>query len=547
MSEKRTPFNISAALSLFAGAIFYWLILGRQGILDPRSTIWLMEGDWFKHYTGWLHFLHEPWDWPLVKINSLLYPIGTSVTEMDCLPLLAIPFKMLRAWLPENPQYFGIWLLICFMLQGLFANLALQALGLSAVFSLAGSFFLISSPPLVFRLGHLALCGHFLILAALWLYIRTVRGGRKYPLLGFGILFATTAATHAYLLAMVLPIGVALAVHLFLARRTFLERRETAVRFFASLGLLALVCVPLGYFHIRQATAPAFSGYQADLLTFFTSFDTSRWVTSIRSPGGGYEGYAYLGLAGTGLLLYAGFARWKRRGRPLPAPYRPLLITCILMMIFAYSGRVTFGGNTILILDRFYRALEPLPSTFRTSGRFVWPLYYALWLYFMVVITRSLRPRRAMAVLVLAFALHWVEFSPWFFNRPDGSSQTHRYLTGLAASHIDFDSFRNLYYAPKVVPNHEEACQIGIWDEDVNRMVFYQATLHLMNINYAYAGRAPQAMIDRECKELDDRIRTKNLASDTLYVVDASTKGRFLAIPHIQCASLPGTASLCHI
>jgi hypothetical protein len=245
------------------------------------------------------------------------------------------------------------------------------------------------------------------------------------------------------------------------------------------------------------------------------------------------------------MLLYTGLARWKRWSPPLAAPYRPLLAICILMMIFAWSGRVTFGGNTILILDKAYRALEPLPSTFRTSGRFVWPLYYAMWLYFITVITRSLKPRWAMVILLLAFVIHWTEFSPWFENRFGGSAPTHRYQTGLATNQIDLDHFRNLYYAPKIVPKVK--CIIGIGDQDASRMIFYQATLHKMNINFAYAGRAPQAMIDRECEDLDERIREKIIASDTLYVVDAGAKERFLAIPGIHCSSLSDTASLCHL
>lgn len=76
----------------------------------------MLYGDWFKHYTGWLHFSHEAWSWPWVRIHSLLWPIGTSVTAMDSLPLMALLFKLFRNFLPPDSQYFGIWLLICFAL-----------------------------------------------------------------------------------------------------------------------------------------------------------------------------------------------------------------------------------------------------------------------------------------------------------------------------------------------------------------------------------------------------------------------------------------------
>lgn len=344
---------------------------------------------------------------------------------------------------------------------------------------------------------------------------------------------------------MVLAVSGALAFQVARAGTRRHSVFNTALRFLISLGVLAVVAVPLGYFDIRQVTASGFSGYQADLLTYFASFGTSRWVAPIRMPWGGYEGYAYLGLAGMGLLLLAGMERLRKRIPPLPDSYRPLLVVCLLMLVFAWSGRVTFGGNTILILDGFYRLLEPIPSTFRTSGRFVWPLYYAIWIYLITVVCRRFSARSSALILMAALVLHWAEFAPWFQATGPAGEDPYRYKTSWPPLPIDMSRYRALLFDPRM-DDPKAGCLIGLTDDDSQRRIFYQATMHHLAINYAYAGRVPMDAVRKACEKLDGRIRAGVLDPTLLYATDTKRSGRYLKIPGVSCERVTASASLCY-
>ena len=99
--------------------------------------------------------------------------MGSSVVFTDSIPVAALLFKLARDALPDHFQYFGMWTFACYILQGgfgwlisgLFTRIALQRLAMTALFVL--------SPLLPDRgIGHYALMAHWLVLAALYLYLR---------------------------------------------------------------------------------------------------------------------------------------------------------------------------------------------------------------------------------------------------------------------------------------------------------------------------------------------------------------------------------------
>ena len=127
--------------------------------------------------------------------------MGNGIIFSDSNPLLAFVFKPFNAWLPETFQYFGLWLLACFILQAWFGWKLVGLLTPSLWIRLLGTGLLVFSPPMFLRMGgHLSLSGHFLILAALYLALMPGLQKRR---LAWGGLLAATALVHAYLLAMV--------------------------------------------------------------------------------------------------------------------------------------------------------------------------------------------------------------------------------------------------------------------------------------------------------------------------------------------------------
>lgn len=55
---------------------------------------------------------------------AINYPQGAAVTYTDSVPLLAILFRLLSPILPTTFQYFGLYTLCCYILQGAAAAMA---------------------------------------------------------------------------------------------------------------------------------------------------------------------------------------------------------------------------------------------------------------------------------------------------------------------------------------------------------------------------------------------------------------------------------------
>ena len=174
------------------GAVFLAWIAGAR-ILDPTGIDWLMKGDWVPHHFGWHFFRIEPWRWPPGSIHSYYAPLGTSIGLTDSIPLAAYALKPFGGWLPAEFQYPGPWLLLSFTLQGALGARLVGRWIDSAWVQAAGGAFCVLLPMLLARVGHTALCSHWLVLWALLLATRTPPGGHA-PLDGAGARRRTGAA-----------------------------------------------------------------------------------------------------------------------------------------------------------------------------------------------------------------------------------------------------------------------------------------------------------------------------------------------------------------
>jgi len=199
------------------------------GILNPGHIEWLMHGDPAQHYFGWAFFRQEPWGWPPGLLTGLAAPLQTSIVFTDSIPLLALPLKLLAPLLPGTFQYFGLWMLACYLLLALFAWRLLTRLihntsPVSAALRALGVLLILLSPPLLLRgYGHEALMAHWLILAAINETLNPYRNRRWALWLGLALL------THAYLALMVAAFWFASFVHAILIQRGYTMPRRSGL------------------------------------------------------------------------------------------------------------------------------------------------------------------------------------------------------------------------------------------------------------------------------------------------------------------------------
>jgi hypothetical protein len=496
-----------ALLPLLLAILAFFLVIGPR-VLDPQNIAWLKDGDPATHYLGWLYFRNAPWAFPLGLNPSYGMELGSAIIFSDSNPLLALVFKPFNNWLPETFQYFGFWLLVCFVLQAWFAWKLLGLVTDNVLLRLLGTGLFVFSPPMFVRTGgHLSLSGHFLILAALYLALRPALQRRR---LAWGFL-AATALVHAYLLVMVALIWVAdLFGKMWIGR---LSRHQGLMELGTLFVLVSFCCWQAGYFSISDGAAGGgFGWYRMNLLALVDAQGWSFVMPNIPKAGGDHEGFNYLGL-GILLMVPVAIVAWYRCGILLKTLLcrRPfLLVAMIGLTLFALSNQIGFGVLTFSYpLPEFAVGLA---SIFRASGRMFWPVFYVIVLLLTYLVVRGYRPRVAMGLLAVALVVQIVD--------------TRIAWAGLRAA--------------KVVP------EASAWDSPMRDPFWDSAAAHYKNIraitprnqpdqwqaiasfsaahglktDAVYMWRMSPKVLDKAQREAQRRMASGEYDADTLYILD---------------------------
>jgi hypothetical protein len=533
---------------LLAGSfgLLWVLAIGGANVLDPRRLDWLLFGDWAQHLTGWLFFRQSAWSWPLGSIPDLAAPAGTTVGYTDSIPWLALVCKALDPVLPDPFSYIGPWLVACFVLQGVFGARLLRSAGLDARAAALGGCLFVTAPILTYRVGHDALCAHFLILAALELSFRpfaTAAERRRIVWLGF-LWTAFAAGVHPYLAVMVAVLCAAAVAR----TATSAGVPSAAAALGLCLGLAALLLAmffAFGYLGTGATTAlPGFGIHSSDLAALVNPEGYSRFVPRLGWAPGQYEGFAYLGLGAIGLVGFALAAAAARRALPLRDDWRTRIPTGLVILLlagFAWSHRVTWRGELLLDYSAYTAAGSPLLETFRVSGRFVWPLHYALLTLGIVGSAAALRsrPRALPALLALALALQVAEQ----LRHPIADRFPPRRMPVYAE---DWQRARGAYrsvslYPPVINASGVELCAPG----GVAPQTLWQFALlaHSLRLPFgsAFVARANEERAKAACRITESEVQQNRLAPEKLYVMASKDRHAFRrAAPDSRCAPLDG-------
>lgn len=392
MRDQQANDRILYGMAALAGAVAFVMIYGIN-VLNPVYDDWLLgQGDLTQHYLGWCFFRRGHWTFPIGLTDNLAYPSYTSVIFTDSIPLLAVFFKVLSPVLPETFQYFGWWGIVSFALQGFLAARILREFSIGRLQVLIGSIYFIVSPIVIERMfRHTALGGHWLILLAVYLFIKhrkDYQNTRK-AVLCWGIVGVLVAGVHLYYLPMC---GAFLCGYILCS---FL--REKAVRWKRLLpgvsfaGALLAVTYLLGGFSTRaSAESEGLGECSFNLNGFFNEKGYSRFLDALPMYyESQYEGFAYLGIGIFVLMAVAGvyivLELVRNRGGCVRRHWAGIVtgvLVAVGLIMFAASPVVTWNDKLLFVLTDS-STLTHYWSIFRSSGRIVWPVCY---LIYMVVI-----------------------------------------------------------------------------------------------------------------------------------------------------------------
>ena len=125
---------------------------------------------------------------------------------------------------------------------------------------------------------------------------------------------------------------------------------------------------------------------------------------------GQYEGFSYLGLGNLLILPFALFLFLQGdAARRRSSFFLPLGMAAILYILYALSDKAFLGAAPLWDIS-LPAPVESLASLFRSSGRFIWPVYYLLVLFGLASILRNYR--WPALVFGLALVLQYIDLQP---------------------------------------------------------------------------------------------------------------------------------------
>lgn len=515
--------------ALFGGLFFYWISGSR--VIDVAEFEWLMKLDWRINFLGWHLFRNDPWRIPPGTIDGYLAGEGTTIGFTDSVPLAALLLKPLDPLLPTPFQYFGVWLLVCFVLQGAFGALITRLYTSNVVLQVTGGSLFVLMPTLLMRVGHPALTAHFVLLWALWVYLSSSSDRpattTRQVLLGFVV-----GLIHPYLAAMTVALLAAVPLR---------DRTVRSMIGFAG-ALLATVFAwwIAGFISVGSTTDLAGGGlglYSMNLLSPITPHGWSTMLPErpVATEMQAYEGFQYLGAGVLLLVLAAVVARLTWRSPSWQPPW-PVTVICIASALYAVSPRVTLGDA--VLVDLTSPALDRW-AFFRASGRFFWPMTYLLLSAAISLVVTRLRTMLAIAVLMSAVTLQFID--QWnahqerrTTSRSDAFHSWERQLSPVWSEVLPH--YRRIVIAP--------ATQCGggpIGHEELA----YLAGLHELTINSGLGARWDEESRRRYCGALDVAMSSGQLDDDAIYIVSPAHEQRLRGAGEAVVCGALDTARIC--
>jgi hypothetical protein len=390
MNDKKYDRYLFGIVILIS-AIIFTLIYGIK-VINPLYDSWLYSiTDLSQHYVGWKFYRTSAWKFPFGLIDTLAYPSSTSIIFTDSIPIFAVIFKVLSPILPDTFQYFGLWGIMSFMLQGYFAAKILRKYSVGRVQTLLGSVLFVIAPTVIEKMfRHTALGGQWIILVTIYIFACHKDDYRKFKKISiewFAIGFLI-AAIHLYFLPMCgIFLGGYIICSIIRDKKLSIWHLIPGAAFL--IGVVGNTWLLGGLSTGASGESDGLGECSFNLNGFFNSKGYSRVFESLSMCfDSQYEGFAYLGL-GIFVLAVLAFVYFMinlindkdslGKSKDFWLYGVVYLLMSIGLIMFAASPIVTWNDK-ILFRYPYSSTLYHYWGYFRSSGRVVWPVCYLIFI-----------------------------------------------------------------------------------------------------------------------------------------------------------------------
>lgn len=525
------------------GALIFILIYGVK-VLDATYDSWLLNGgDISQHYVGWQLYRKSSWGIPFGLIDNLLYPNKVSVIYMDSIPIFALIFKALSPILPNKFQYFGIWGILCFMLQGGLSSLIIYRFSKSKIICAISSMLFIAFPVVLQRMyAHTALAGNWIILLAIYIYLLKIKD-LKLNIIIWSSLASLSVTIHMYFFPMIM---IFLMCHLI---RDYIEnkkiRREILI-FSSTIICTFIVLLVFGAFVGKSSyNGGGLGAYSTNINSLVNPLGFSRILKDLPVVSGAQgEGFAYLGLGVIILCIISLYIMLNKVDKfDNIRTYTNnnlskviLVLGMLLYLILALSPSISLN-NKILFTIPYPEILVKLLGVFRASGRFIWPICYLITIYALRNIILNCKKSKTIIIFSFCIIIQFYDLSGYIYSIHKNFSNYNSYTTKLQSElwtnlkngqykHIDF-----LYDVSSI-----STLDTTIWDISEfainNNMTLSDGLVARKNVEY---------MNSKRNSTIQD-LKTFNAKDDTIYILSQRANDLFLADYNLNCYYADGIA-----
>lgn len=508
--------NALLRASLFGGLAFLSVCDFR--ILNVTRVRWLLVGDSAQSYIAWEFFRKTPLlQWPLGNNPDFGKGFSSSIVFSDSVPLLAVLLKPIAKLVESDLQYFGWWLLLCFILQAFFALKLFTEFLMPTWAQVVALPLLLLQPALLDRMsfdgyGHMALSAHWIILAGIWLFIRTQSTHRSWAvllLISVGVTFYFFVIVFGMMLIWSTTNIIQSASH----RRQFAQEIRAIVLILFGSFLFVYLLGGLQSGSLQDSGLGIYRTTVGSLLDSSTNTG-QRWSRLLtfadqQSSFGTHEGFGYIGSGVLVLALVVVLTLVRRGGSLNVRRILPLLAVGGLFFVLSLSPSIALG-NRELFSYPIPKVIEQILGIIRATGRFIWVPMYLLIFGIVVLLGKQLKHQhRLLAITLVAASLFHI------FDSAPALVETRERFVAVNPTFITDDSIWDDY-----ARNKDHLVAIPPLSNDPRWIELALVALRNdMSTTASYVARKDETAFQQLVEISQTALEQRDFALDTLYVI----------------------------
>lgn len=520
---------------MILGFVSFIFMYGYKVINWNYDAFLINQGaDLTQNYLGWIFYRFASAENSFGMMDTMTYPKSISIMYTDSAPLIELIFKPFSDILPDTFQYFGLLGALNYAMSGGLAAVIIKKwtdkFWLTLLCTLP---FVFSMPMFIKMFHHHQLTAHWVILLAflIWVYQKeNWGGGRRYiPVIcwfGMGVL---ACSMHFYFVPMCGMIVVGYSLHMFLEDK---KRWQWAIGVIIAyiMGALLFMAVIGGFKTDFFTGENYFEEYiemlyicGANLNSFINAYTPSVFgrMHQFALKGQG-EGLAYLG-AGMllAIVIAVGIRLWcaKKRGVNITALKISLFAVLILSIVIGVGPAVSWNEKVLFTIP-YPEFLLKLWSTFRCTGRFIWPAFYILLLFAIKTLLTMGNKKVMYGLLVMCCVLQIVDFMPTIIDRHEMYSEYEDKKEILVEKGWEFIGEK--YEHSVVLPN------IMLTRGNERNYFAYWGGKNKVTLNDFYLARQ---VLEDQTDFWYNKIKEEGGDSDTVYIVNRQLLEKFFDCP----------------